>query len=598
MTKITGKKVPPNNLFAENIILGHILIKSSSTSFLFEKLPIDAFYNEVNKIIYKTAYSLYLKNKPINFVTLSDELFILNLWEIIGGTETLLHISNQELVSEDLDMYISLVLDKYIRRNLFNIGSKICRMSYNQSDSINYLIESIQKLLSVEVESTNKTGLLPTSEVLLETLIQLEKKTKAGNFSATSSGFIDLDYLTGGFQKGDLIILAGRPSMGKTALALNFARNISEMQSFPVAIFSLEMSREQLIYRLIASESQISSNKLKMGKVTLKEWLIINKAISYLANLRIYLDDNVTESLAEIKMKLIRLKTKNGQVGAVIIDYLQLLTETSYKETRNQELSKITRNLKTLAKELNSPVIVLSQLSRNLESRQNKRPILSDLRESGCLSGRNELYSINNNIFLTVKSLNNKHRQHLILSKTLNNLSLIPNYFKKILITGYKSFFKISLYGNYAIELTLEHKIFTIKGWIKLKCLSELDYPAVFDKFNFTKMNISKTLKVIFGDVIFCSIKSIHYYYNDFAYDLWFPYTKNLFCNSFLVHNSIEQDADMVLMLYRNEYYFPSQKITNISELLLSKQRNGPIGTIKLSFDPKIVTFSNFIKFP
>ncbi len=597
MVQSSGKKAPPNNLFAEKIILGHLLLQSRSTSYIFEKLPIDAFYNEVHKILYKTAYSLYLKNKPINFITISDELLVLNLWEITSGEEILFQLSNQDLISEDVDIYISLILDKYLRRNLFNTGSKICKMSYNQSYSIDSLIENIQNMFSAEFESINKSGLLSTSEVLLETLIQLEKKTKEGSYSGITSGFGDLDSLTGGFQKGDLIILAGRPSMGKTALALNFARNISELQSLPVAIFSLEMSREQIIYRLISSESQISSNKLKLGKITRKEWLMINKSISHLANLRIYLDDNVTGSLSEIKLKLMKLKGKTGQIGAIVIDYLQLLTEISYKDTRSQELSKITRNLKIIAKEMNCPVIVLSQLSRNLESRQNKRPVLSDLRESGCLSGDNKLYSINKNKFLSLKSIYKKQTQHLIVSKTLKSLNLVFNSFKKLFITGYKNFFTINIFGGYQIELSSEHKVFTIKGWTKLKFLSEIDYIGIFDKFNFTKSRLTTIIKIKCADAMFCSIYSIHYKNTGISYDLWFPYSKNFICNNIIIHNSIEQDADLVLMLYRNEYYFPAKKITNISELILCKQRNGPVGNLKLTFDPRIVTFSNLIKF-
>lgn len=595
MAHLNEKKNPPNNTFAEKVILGHILLNPNSSIFIFDKLPLDAFYSEIYKIIYKTIYSLYSQNKPINFITISDELTSLNLLEFIGGDEILFDISNQDIILEDLEKYLSLVLDKYLRRTIFIECNKLCKIAYNQAYSIDFLVEHNQKVLSAFSSNRNKIGLLTTSEVLLETFIHLEKKTKQGESSGIQTGFFGLDQLTGGLQKGDLIILAGRPSMGKTAFALNLAKNMSELQNFPIVIFSLEMSRQQLIYRFLASEAQISSTKLQSGKINSKNWYSINKSIYYLSNLRIYLDDTLTNSLKDIKLKLLKLKSKSKQIGAIIIDYLQLLTENSSKETRSQELSKITRNLKIISKELNAPIIVLSQLSRNLESRYNKKPMLSDLRESGCLSGNNNLYSIKNDTFTNIKFTYCSQTKHEILSKTINSLCVTKNYCKKIIITGYKHLFKVKTFGTYEIKLTAEHKIFTLNGWIKTKMLKKKDCIAVIDKYNFSKIFIKAINQIIFSDTIFCLIHSVNYKLSSFVYDLWFPYTKNFVCNNIFVHNSIEQDADVVLMLYRENYYHPSTKNENVSELIIAKQRNGPIGNIKLIFDPKIVTFSNML---
>ena len=598
MTFLLEKKTPPNNLDAERIILAHLLVNPSSSILIFEKLPLDAFYSDIHKIMYKIAYSLYSKNAPINFITISDSLMASNLLEFIGGNSFLFQISNQEIILEDLEIYISLLFDKYIRRTIFNLCQKISKMAYDQSCSIEFLIDESRKLVSSITDNKGDMGLLTTSEVLLETFIQLEKTTKHGGISGIGSGFFDLDSLTGGFQKGDLIILAGRPSMGKTTLALNLAKNISELQTFPVVIFSLEMSRQQIIYRFIASEAQINSTKLKSGKLNSNEWYFINKSISYLANLKIYLDDSLNNSLSDIRLKLIKLKSKSKYIGAIIIDYLQLLTEKNHKETRTQELSKITRSLKLMSKELDSPIIVLSQLSRNLESRNDKRPLLSDLRESGCLSGDNKVYSLNLDTFLTIKFLHLKQNKHSILSKTINSLSLIKNYFKKTIVTGYKSFFKIRTAGNYQLELSSDHKVFTMNGWIKVRNLSQNNCIAVFDHYNFAKICTQKYKKLILGDIIFCLIHSIKYKSTDFVYDIWFPYTKNFICNNVLIHNSIEQDADLVLMIYREDYYSQLRKNANVSELIIAKQRNGPTDSIKLIFDPKIVSFSNVVFYP
>lgn len=595
MTQFQDKKTAPHNIFAEKIILGHIILNPNSAVFIFDKLPLEAFYSDINKVVYKTTYSLYSKKEPINYITISDELTSLNLLNFIGGNDFLFEICNQELIIEDLEMYISLILDKYLRRHIFNTGSKICTLAYNQSYSSDYIIDHTQKMISSIKYGKTNLNLLTASEVLLETFLQLEKKTKQAENSGIYSGFFDLDYLTSGFQKGDLIILAGRPSMGKTALALNLVKNISETQIFPVVIFSLEMSRQQIIYRFIASEAQLSSNKLKAGKISASEWHIVNKAISYLANLKIYLDDNLSTSLTDIKLKLMQLKSKSGHIGAIVIDYLQLLSENNQKETRNQELSKITRGLKIIAKELDAPVIVLSQLSRNLEFRQNKKPILSDLRESGCVSGNNKIYSIYEDKFLTINCLRINRHKDIFLSKKKHSLSLVFNYCKKTITTGYKNYFIIKTFGNYEIELTSEHKVFTIKGWVQIKKIQKNDYIGIFDKYNFPKICMSISNKIVFSEVFFSVLESKKYKSENYVYDLWFPYTKNFICNNIVVHNSIEQDADVVLMLYRKDYYSHSKKNANVSELILAKQRNGPIDTIKLIFDPKIVTFSNFV---
>ena len=209
-------------------------------------------------------------------------------------------------------------------------------------------------------------GLLPASEVLLETFLDLERRSKEGQLIGVPSGFFDLDLLTQGFQKSDLIIIAGRPSMGKTAFALNIARNVADLQSFPVVIFSLEMSRNQIIYRFLSNESGVNNSKLRSGAINANEWRLVSKAINSLSDLSIYLDDKSDITISDIRTKLANLKSRFSNLGLIIIDYLQLISDTKAKDSRVQELSRITRNLKLLAKEFNVPIIVLSQLSRNV----------------------------------------------------------------------------------------------------------------------------------------------------------------------------------------------------------------------------------------
>lgn len=590
-----SKKVAPHSLLSEQIIIREILLGTSNIDLICSRLVPEVFYLPKYKQIYKAAIKLYHGGLNINITTITESLSDMSVLENIGGTSFLLDLINQVIPTGNIEAYIVLILDKYLRRSLIEVGLSISLLAYEPSHSIENLFDQAEKILFSITHKKPKFGLVSASEVLLETFVALEKKYVYGSLSGVSSGFFDLDALTQGFQKSDLVIIAGRPSMGKTAFALNLARNISEIQEFPVGIFSLEMSRQQIIYRLLSVESQIINSRLRSGNITDEEWSLVSKAISYLASLKIYLDDTASISIVDIRSKLTILKSGHGEIGAVIIDYLQLIQDSSYKNNRVQELSQITRNLKILAREFDTPIIVLSQLSRNVESRTNKRPLLSDLRESGCLAGSNKVYisSINKSVALDhIKTC----RQIPVLGKSTKELKLSLSYIKKIFQTGYKKVYIIRILGKYSLRLTENHKILTHKGWIRLKDLYSNSLVAVFDRFNFSKFAKKSKPNIIFQkSTSFSSILSIKKSLHSAVYDAWVPSVGNFLSNDIFVHNSIEQDADVVLMLYRENYYSTSIKNTNITEVIVAKQRNGPIGAINLSFDNKLVSFSNFV---
>lgn len=591
------KKSRPHSIFAEQIILTELLLDTFNKELIFTRLIPDVFYIPEHKHIYQASLTLYSQGSIINLTTISEVLENLSLLEVIGGTEFLVELVNKIIPTGNIEPYLVLLLDKYLRRSLINVGSKIGLLSYESSYSIETLFDQAEQLLFSVTHSKPKFGLLPASEVLLETFVELEQKYIHGSLSGVSSGFFDLDLLTQGFQKSDLIIIAGRPSMGKTAFALNLARNIAEFQLFPVTIFSLEMSRQQIMYRFLSIESQIINSRLKAGNINPNEWNLVSKAISYLASLKIYVDDTPSSSVLDIRAKLTRLKSTSGQIGAVIIDYLQLITDSAYQNNRVQELSRITRNLKILAREFDTPVIVLSQLSRNVETRNNKRPLLSDLRESGCLSGRNKVYLPNIRKSKSVNYLRGFQSLQVI-GKSVKNYSWNFSKTKKIFFTGVKTLFNISLLNSYNLSLTLSHKIFTNKGWVKLQNLKKWDLVCVFDRFNVRKIIFKSNSNVysIYNSVSFNCIMDLHLNSVEKAYDAWIPELGNFLCNDILVHNSIEQDADVVLMIYRENYYVVSDaKKDNVTEIIIAKQRNGPIGTINLVFDNKLASFSNLV---
>lgn len=591
------KKSCPHSIFAEQIILTELLLDTSNKELIFSRLTPEAFYLPEHKYIYQASIRLYSQGSIINLTTISETLAHLSLLETIGGTQFLVELVNQVIPTGNIEPYLVLLLDKYLRRSLITVGSKIGLLAYEPSYSIETLFDQAEQLLFSVTHAKPKFGLLPASEVLLETFVELEQKYIHGSLSGISSGFFDLDLLTQGFQKSDLIIIAGRPSMGKTAFALNLARNIAELQIFPVTIFSLEMSRQQIMYRFLSIESQIVNSRLKAGNINSDEWNLVSKAISYLASLKIYVDDTPSSSILDIRAKLTRLKSTSGQIGAVIIDYLQLITDSTYKNNRVQELSKITRNLKILAREFDTPVIVLSQLSRNVETRTNKRPLLSDLRESGCISGRSKLYIP---YLRKSRALNSLREIESLpaLGKVVGRYLVNSSQVKRVFFTGVKTLFKLSLIKSYHLNLTLNHKIFTNKGWVKLQSLKARDLVCVFDRFNFRKLSFrfNKLKYPMYNSVSLNCILNINFHGLDKVYDAWIPEVGNFICSDILVHNSIEQDADVVLMIYRENYYSSSELGKgNVTEIIIAKQRNGPIGTINLMFDNKLASFSNLI---
>ena len=345
--------------------------------------------------------------------------------------------------------------------------------------------------------------------------------------------------------------------MGKTAFCLNIAQNIAKLHQIPVLIFSLEMSKQQLINRFLSMLTGINSVKIRSGTLTLLEWEKFRQAIKTLSNLPIFIDDTSYINLAEIQVKSRQIVQQKNQLGLIIIDYLQLMQLNVKNENRAQELAYITRTLKILAKELNLPIIVLSQLSRNVESRLDKRPILSDLRDSGCLSFNKKAIS---------------QIQAVSLAKSTNSFLI-----KKTFLTGTKPNYLLSLKIDFSV--THKHKLFTNFGWLSL---DQLNFETQY--YYFSKKIQKPLLKLTGKNLIYKKITSV--------YDLSIPKSKNYLTKGYLIHNSIEQDADIVLMLYRDDYY-NTKNLSNITEIIVAKHRNGPIGIVKLIFERNSLQFFN-----
>ena len=376
----------PHNFLAEKMILSCLLINNEITEITFQMLPVEAFYFKNHQEIYKAIILMYQKKIRIDIVTLVNFLQENGSLNKIGGIQILIELISQIPNLIYFEEYIRLVKDKFFRRCLIKLGYEAINSGYITNIALeDILIEFENKVFNLTNE-TKTQKLFSSAELLNEIFIDLKEKFLNSNFSGLKSGFQDLDLIIQGFQKSDLIIIAGRPSMGKTALSLNMAINVIQYSKLPILFFSLEMSKEQIMYRLLAMETNINQMRLRNGKLSQNDWLKVNKMVNILSKLPLFIDDTSDLSINNIRSKIKTLMFEQNQIGLVIIDYLQLMQNSRLKvENRVQELSQITRSLKILAREFNIPIIALSQLSRNVENRVEKRPILSDLRESGSI---------------------------------------------------------------------------------------------------------------------------------------------------------------------------------------------------------------------
>jgi len=428
------------NVEAEQAVLGGILLDPEAIGRVAEMLQPESFSLRSHQTIYKAVLTLHSEGKPTDLMTVTFWLADQKLLEQVGGQLGLTQLVDRTVSAVNIDQYAKLILDKKTRRDLVSSAYKIIELAEDTSQELETVIQKSEEQIANISQGKSQQDLVSIGETLIDTFQEIEDRSESKIPPGVPCGFYDLDAMTGGFQRSDLIIVAGRPSMGKTALAVQFGFKIAK-KGLPVAVFSLEMSKGQLVQRLLAGEAKIESTRLRSGNIQQDEWESLTEAISKLAELPIFIDDTSNPTVNEIKKKAQKLQAENGgKLGLILIDYLQLMDGGS--ENRVQELSRITRGLKGMAKDLNVPVIVLSQLNRSVEQRTNKRPMMSDLRESG----------------------------------------------------------------------------------------------------------------------------------------------------------STEQDADLIMMIYRDDYYNPNSSEAGVAEIILTKHRNGPTGTVKLLFDSQFTQFKNMAR--
>lgn len=376
----------PNDLEAEMSVLGVAFLNQDALEKISDEVTEEMFYSDKNRTIFNAIVSLYKNNSPVDLTTVKAELDKKKALNEIGGIPYLMEVIDSVVTAANLEYYIKILKDHAVRRNLINTATDIVTNAY-QDENINGLLDDAERNILNVVRVRQTSEFVPIHEVLRRAQERLEELAKnKSDITGIRTGFYDLDKATAGLHGGELIILAARPGMGKTAFALNIATNAAFSTDKAIAIFNLEMSAEMLVNRMIASVGGIDSYKLNTGKLEHNDWKRYNEAMSKLANTNIFIEDNASITAPEIKAKCRRLASQPKGLGLVVIDYLQLVTTGSNRiESRQVEVSEISRSLKTMALELDVPVIALAQLSRSVDKRENKEPALVDLRESGSL---------------------------------------------------------------------------------------------------------------------------------------------------------------------------------------------------------------------
>ncbi len=590
----------PHDELAERAVLGALLVHSEVVDYVINILKPEDFFNEVNRIIYETIIEIVEKGEKPHFLLVKNHLESNGKLEEIGGLPYIYTLVNEAATPSIIEAAVKQIKDKAIARGLIEISKKIILKAKNYKD-INQLIEEAEAEIFRLNENRTISEYYPISEVIANTLKIINDLSKKDTIiTGIPSGYHELDRLTTGFHEGDLIIIAARPAMGKTSFALSIIHNTSVVEKYPSAFFSLEMSKEQIAMRLLSLESRIPLKKLRSGFLSEDELIKLTKVASDISASPIYIDDTASLSILELKAKARRLK-REKDIKLIIIDYLQLMRSSRRVESRQQEVAEISRGLKALAKELNIPVIALAQLSRQVEMRADKKPQLADLRESGCLTGDTLVINAETGKLVPIKSMVGKQFYTLSMDK---NLKIRKAFVSKVFYSGRKKVYLLKTRTGREIKASANHPFFKIdENYVLKQHYNDKDLKHNFGWYRLDQLKVGDRIAVpkeikANSDLLWDEIVSIEELGVEDVYDMTVEDTHNFIANDIIVHNSIEQDADLVMFIHRPEYYKknPTPEEEGIAEIIIAKQRNGPTDIIKLAFIKEITKFENLAK--
>jgi replicative DNA helicase len=618
--------VPPHNEEAEASVLGAILLTEQALDGVLLEVGLRAhdFYRPRHGAIFQAMIRLKEKATPeaVDALTVAEELRRAGELDKAGG-EAYLHSLPTVVpaVGAVLD-YARIVKEHSLLRSILKATREIQDDVASHNGEARELIERAEAVLFKIGHDGGTSEMRSLEAILHDEIDKLEELSKSDvGLTGTPSGFTDLDSLTGGFQPGNLIVLAARPSMGKSAAATNIAEYAAVEAGVPVALFSLEMSETELAHRFLASQARVSSDDLRKGRVRAEKWPKVLQAVEKLARAPIFVDDSSDMSVLELRAKSRRLAARHG-LGLVVVDYLQLMRpEGRPDSSRVEQIGQISRGLKILARELDVPVIAVSQLSRAVESRNPPVPMLSDLRESGCLTGESRIYLPETGEYRPIAELVGSSGFEVVAVNT-DTWKLERRIATRAFATGHKPVYRLTTALGRTIRATANHKFLAFDGWKRLDEVATGEPIALPNTLptpdGFTAPHAELALVSAgsvgapraaapasphprwsiehTGDVQWDTVMTIEAEGVEEVYDLTVEELHNFVAEDIVVHNSIEQDADVVMFIYRDEYYNKESERLGEADVIVAKHRNGPIGEVSLTFLPKYPKFANLYR--
>lgn len=648
-------RIPPHNLEAEESLLGAMMLtREALTAAVEARIESSDFYKPAHGMIFDAAFSLHSRGEPVDPVTVAEELRRAGRLEQLGGRQTLLRIQAATPASANASHYAQIVSELSMLRRLIEAAGEIQQMAYEGDDDVDETVDRAETMIFEVAEKRVADSLVPLYPALEHTMDQLAHLyDRDSAVIGVPTGYHDLDDLLLGLQPSTLTIVAARPGQGKTSFALGAALNCALVARKPVLFFSMEMGHLELTKRLLAAEALIDSRKLSTGRLSEHEWPKLNQAVGRLAEASFFIDDNPHCTVMEMRAKARRIKARYGDLGLIVVDYLQLMTSSRRVENRQVEVSELSRGLKILARELECPVVCLSQLNRQLEYRQDKRPMLADLRESGCLTA-DTLVTLADGTTETMGALFESGARDIDVLTLDEHLKLVPATMTHVFESGVKETFELQLSSGRTVTASANHPFLTIDGWVQVADLvpgariasarrddlvdprRDTIPPAVWDYIErkgllvagmrahdlidrlaadegvhrVYERGVSRGLMrriaqelpdpfladLASSDVLWDEIVAVEARGPQPVFDATVPGTHNFVANGIVAHNSIEQDADIVLFIYRDEYYNPESDQRGMAEIIVAKHRNGPVGHTRLAFLEQYTKFANLAR--
>ncbi len=639
--QLVALKVPPHSIEAEQSVLGGLLLDNAAIDRIADIVSESDFYNDAHRLIYHHINLLGSHGKPADAITLAESLGSVQKLDYVGGLPYVGALAQNVPSAANIRTYAQIVRERAVLRRLAAVGTEITDSAFTpMGRSAGQLLDEAEaKVFDIaEQGSRGQTGfqeIRPLLTKVVERIEELYNRDNPSDVTGIATGYNDLDSKTSGFQPGDLVIIAGRPSMGKTALALNICENVALNVGLPVAVFSMEMGATQLAMRMIGSVGKLDQHKIRTGRLHNDDWERLSSALGRLNDAPIHIDETPALNALELRARARRLHRTTGGLGLIVVDYLQLMQAITQGENRATEISEVSRSLKALAKELQVPVVALSQLNRGLEQRPNKRPIMSDLRE--CVTG---------DTLVVMTSGERKPIRELVgesphVWAVDNKQKVVAARADCVWSKGVKPVFRVALASGRCIRATARHRLLAGDGWQRVADLQvggrialvrkiptvqntkgwsepeltllghlvgdgsylthqPLRYTTASEENSAAFRNAAEAMGSVVtrphSDLFWDRIMDIHPDGEEEVYDLTVPGPSSWLADGIVSHNSgaIEQDADLILFIYRDEVYNAESTDKGTAEIIIAKQRNGPIGMVRLTFLGEYTRFENF----